>query len=117
MNSKNGYLIQKEQKKQKEPIITYAQRITKVQRLINFINEINNNNKYEILNFRYKENNNNSGINIAYFDIYYNGIKITNNYMDSNIRDLCTELAEELWFLNGKNCYFDIISGTLKIYV
>lgn len=54
---------------------------------------------------------------IIYFDLYECGNKTKYNYMDSLISDYCNFLAEELWYFENRNIFFDLINGKIKIYI
>lgn len=54
---------------------------------------------------------------IVYFDLYECGNKTKYNYMDSLISDYCNFLAEELWYFENINIFFDLINGKIKIFI
>lgn len=54
---------------------------------------------------------------IVYFDLYECGNKTKYNYMNSLISDYCNFLAEELWYFENRNIFFDLINGKIKIFI
>lgn len=63
------------------------------------------------------EYNYNKNKHIVFFDLYECGNKTIYNYMDYNIREYCTYLANELWYFQNKNIYFNIINGKIIIFI
>ena len=108
-------------KKQKKfnHFMTKEEFITKKEKLCKFIDNLeakqfSDNFFYSLENPEYNYNKNK---HIVYFDLYECGNKTTYNYMESLISDYCNFLAEELWYFENRNIFYDLNYGKIKIYI